>query len=172
MNQTEIVNTLVEVRLPTQDNFLKIVETLTRLGISSRYENKLYQSVHLLCKYKTRYFLCHFKQMFMLDGKPTDLTENDLARLNTIANLLESWGLVEIVNPEQTKHNTVPLSQIKIISHKEKCNWELVAKYTIGNKGKNRDRDVVRDDYKESNYNDDGYRSRKPRYNDDDKWNR
>ena len=133
-DQTEIVNTLVEVRLKSPDDFLVIKETLTRIGVASKHENKLYQSCHILCKYKTRYFITHFKEMFRLDGKPTDFTENDLARRNTIINLLVSWDLIELVDTEKTKAPVVPLRQIKILSHKEKKDWELVAKYTIGRK--------------------------------------
>jgi len=155
MDQDKIVEQFIEVKLPSRDTFLKVVETLTRIGVASRHENKLYQSVHLLCKYKTRYFLCSFKHLFQLDGKSTDITDNDIARLNTIANLLESWGLVEIINPEKTKTNVVPLSQIKIIAHKDKANWELIPKYTIGNKNKTRQRT-----------------SNVTINNDDDRWNR
>lgn len=134
--QNKIVDELVEIRLKSADDFLKVRETLTRIGIASRYQKKLFQSCHILCKQKTRYFICHFKELFRLDGKPTDFTENDIARRNTVANLLASWGLIELVDSKKTEAPVVPLSQIKILSFKEKGEWELVAKYTIGSKKK------------------------------------
>ena len=128
------VENLVEVTLNKPDDFLKIRETLTRIGIAAKKENVLYQSCHILHK-QGRYYIIHFKQLFELDGKPTDIIENDLARVNTIANLLAEWGLLNIVNPEKTTvPSPAPLSQIKIISHKEKNDWQLVAKYNIGHK--------------------------------------
>lgn len=123
----------VEVELPTQDSFLKIKETLTRIGISSRKEKKLYQSCHILHK-KGRYAILHFKELFILDGKQNTFTDEDRARRNTIVNLLEEWELVKIVNPESTKDPVAPLNQIKIISYKEKGDWELAVKYNIGKK--------------------------------------
>lgn len=122
----------VEVSLQQEDDFLKIRETLTRIGVASKKDKILYQSCHILHK-KGRYAIIHFKELFALDGKETDLSENDLARRNAIAKLLEDWGLVTIVNKSQVE-NPPPifLSQIKIISHKEKDEWELVAKYNIG----------------------------------------
>ena len=123
----------VEVELPAQDSFLKIKETLTRIGISSRKEKKLYQSCHILHK-KGRYAILHFKELFILDGKQNTFTDEDRARRNTIVNLLEEWELVKIVNPESTKDPVASLNQIKIIAHKEKADWELAVKYNIGKK--------------------------------------
>ena len=123
----------VEVELPTQDSFLKVKETLTRIGISSRKEKKLYQSCHILHK-KGRYSILHFKELFILDGKHNTLTEEDISRRNTIVNLLEEWKLVKIVDPSKTKDPVASLNQIKIISFKEKNDWELTVKYNIGKK--------------------------------------
>jgi hypothetical protein len=123
----------VEVSLGDQDDFLKVRETLTRIGVSSRKEKVLYQSCHILHK-QGRYFITHFKELFALDGKPSNMTENDIERRNAIAKLLEEWGLVKILNPEIMGNNIAPLHQIKIISFKEKDQWQLVAKYNIGMK--------------------------------------
>jgi hypothetical protein len=123
----------VEVRLPTEDSFLKIKETLTRIGISSRKEKKLYQSCHILHK-KGRYSILHFKELFILDGKHNTFTEEDQARRNTIVNLLEEWELLEIVDKQKTKEPVAGLNQIKIISYKDKGDWELAVKYNIGKK--------------------------------------
>jgi hypothetical protein len=123
----------IEITLPTQDSFLKIKETLTRIGISSRKEKKLYQSCHILHK-QGRYAILHFKELFILDGKKDTFVEEDNARRNTIVNLLEEWGLVNIVNTEKAQDPIAPLNQIKILSHKEKDNWILEAKYNIGKK--------------------------------------
>jgi len=123
----------IEVELPTQDSFLKVKETLTRIGISSRKEKKLYQSCHILHK-KGRYSILHFKELFILDGKHNTLTEEDISRRNTIVNLLEEWELVKIVDPSKTKDPVASLNQIKIISFKEKNDWELTVKYNIGKK--------------------------------------
>ena len=114
----------IEITLPTQDSFLKIKETLTRIGISSRKEKKLYQSCHILHK-QGRYAILHFKELFILDGKKDTFVEEDNARRNTIVNLLEEWGLVNIVNTEKAQDPIAPLNQIKILSHKEKDNWIL-----------------------------------------------
>ncbi|MGY8864511.1 MAG: translational repressor RegA [Methylophagaceae bacterium] len=122
-----------EVELPTQDSFLKVKETLTRIGISSRKEKKLYQSCHILHK-KGRYAILHFKELFILDGKHNTLTEEDIARRNTIVNLLEEWELVKTVDPTKTADPVASLNQIKIISFKEKGEWELSVKYNIGKK--------------------------------------
>jgi hypothetical protein len=123
---------MLEVTLSEPDDFLKVRETLTRIGVASRKEtNKLYQSCHILHK-QGRYFIVHFKELFLLDGKPSNLTVNDLQRRNTISTLLSDWGLVSIVNPDQAK-DKAPLRQIKIIPHREKANWELLPKYNIGN---------------------------------------
>ena len=123
----------IEVRLPTEDSFLKIKETLTRIGISSRKEKKLYQSCHILHK-KGRYSILHFKELFILDGKHNTFPEEDQARRNTIVNLLEEWELLEIVDKEKTKEPVAGLNQIKIISYKDKGDWELAVKYNIGKK--------------------------------------
>jgi len=121
---------MLEVTLREPDDFLKVRETLTRIGVASRRENKLFQSCHILHK-QGRYFIVHFKELFLLDGKPSNLMKNDLGRRNTIVTLLSDWGLVEPVNPEQLK-DTAPLRQIKIISYRDKDEWELCAKYNIG----------------------------------------
>ncbi len=125
----------IEVGLEEQDDFLKVRETLTRIGVSSRKERVLYQSCHILHK-QGRYYIVHFKELFALDGKPSNLTENDVQRKNAIANLLEEWGLVKILNPKLIEDNLAPIHQIKIISFKEKDDWELVPKYNIGKKEK------------------------------------
>ena len=122
---------MVEVSLREPDDFLKVRETLTRIGVASRRENKLFQSCHILHK-QGRYFIVHFKELFLLDGKPSNLMENDLLRRNTIVMLLSDWGLVEPVNTSQMA-DTAPLRQIKIISYREKENWILEPKYCIGN---------------------------------------
>ena len=123
---------MLEISLNEPDDFLKIKETLTRIGVASRRdENTLYQSCHILHK-QGRYFIVHFKELFALDGKPTNLTENDLARRNTITELLSDWGLLTISSPE-TMDEFAPLKQIKIISHRDKGDWILESKYSIGN---------------------------------------
>lgn len=125
----------VEVTLEDEDAFLKVRETLTRIGVSSRKEKVLYQSCHILHK-QGRYVILHFKELFALDGKPSTITDNDLQRRNAIANLLEEWGLVKILKEERDriKDDLAPIHQIKIISFKEKDDWELLSKYTIGKK--------------------------------------
>jgi hypothetical protein len=124
----------VEITLAEKDDFLKCRETLTRIGVASKSSNTLFQSCHILHK-QGRYAIVHFKEMFELDGKETDTSENDLARRNTVVNLLEEWKLVKVVNKEKVKDPApAPLSQIKIISHKQKKDWQLVQKYTIGKK--------------------------------------
>ena len=127
------LNKFVEVKLKQEDDFLKVRETLTRIGVSSRKDKILYQSCHILHK-QGKYYIVHFKELFQLDGKPTDITENDIQRRNAIARLLEEWGLVKVSNPELMGDNIAPLLQIKIISHKEKDEWNLVPKYNIGKK--------------------------------------
>lgn len=127
---------MVEVTLREPDDFLKVRETLTRIGVASRRENKLFQSCHILHK-QGRYFIVHFKELFLLDGKPSNLMENDLFRRNTIVTLLSDWGLLDVVNEGQMV-DTAPLRQIKIISHRDKSNWILEPKYCIGNTGKGR----------------------------------
>ena len=129
------VDDLVEIELFEDDDFLKIKETLTRIGVSSRKEKKLYQSCHILHK-RGKYYIVHFKELFALDGLPSNMDDNDIARRNTIANLLEDWELLEIVEPEQTEEPVASIAQIKIISHKEKGDWELCPKYHIGNRRK------------------------------------
>lgn len=129
------VETLLEVRLKKEDDFLKVRETLTRIGVASRKEKRLFQSCHILHK-RGKYYIVHFKELFALDGKPTDFDDSDLGRRNTITNLLAEWGLVEIVFPAKTIEPVAPLSQIKVISYSERSDWELVAKYNIGNKKK------------------------------------
>ena len=123
----------IEVSLGEQDDFLKVRETLTRIGVSSRKEKVLYQSCHILHK-QGKYYIVHFKELFALDGKPSNLTENDIQRRNAISNLLEEWGLVKILNKSLMKDNIAPLHQIKIISFKEKDEWQLITKYNIGKK--------------------------------------
>ncbi len=122
---------MLEVSLNEPDDFLKIRETLTRIGVASRKDQKLFQSCHILHK-QGRYFIVHFKELFLLDGKPSNLLENDIERRNTITTLLADWGLVSIVNPEKAK-GIAPLRQIKVIPFKEKSQWELCPKYNIGN---------------------------------------
>jgi hypothetical protein len=128
------ITDLVEVTLNEQDDFLKVRETLTRIGVASKKEQILYQSCHILHK-RGQYYIVHFKELFALDGKPTDITENDLSRRNAIVKLLQDWGLVTVVKNQQIE-NPPPifLSQIKILSHKEKDGWQLVPKYNIGKK--------------------------------------
>jgi len=123
---------MLEITLNEPDDFLKVRETLTRIGVASRKENKLFQSCHILHK-QGRYFIVHFKELFLLDGKKSNLEENDLLRRNTITQLLSDWGLVTVSKKSQIKEQA-PLRQIKIISHKEKDQWELCPKYNIGNK--------------------------------------
>lgn len=128
-----LIENLVEIELPNDESFLKVKETLTRIGIASRKDRKLYQSCHILHK-QGKYYLIHFKELFMLDGKIDNFSDEDKARRNTIANLLEEWDLLTIVNPEKTEDPVAPMSQIKILPFKEKDNWELVTKYNIGKK--------------------------------------
>ena len=121
---------MIEVTLKEPDDFLKVRETLSRIGVASRKERKLYQSCHILHK-QGRYYIVHFKELFALDGKDTNITENDVSRRNSIANLLGDWGLIEILGSAEPK---APLSQIKVISFKEKGEWTLETKYNIGKK--------------------------------------
>jgi len=123
---------MLEIILNEPDDFLKVRETLTRIGVASRKENKLYQSCHILHK-QGRYFIVHFKELFLLDGKPSNLVDNDIQRRNTIVTLLSDWGLITPVNAQEAK-DTALLRQIKIISFKDKDQWELCPKYNIGNK--------------------------------------
>ena len=133
---------MVECTLKEPDDFLKIRETLTRIGVASRKDKTLFQSCHILHK-QGRYYIVHFKELFALDGKPTNFSENDQARRNTIANLLAEWGLILLVDSERTSELIVPLNQLKILAYKEKEEWTLTAKYNIGNK-------KVTDDYSEN----------------------
>jgi hypothetical protein len=128
-----LIDTLVEITLPNAETFLKVKETLTRIGIASRKDKKLYQSCHILHK-QGKYYIVHFKELFMLDGKLNNFDDEDKGRRNTIANLLEEWGLVSVVNPEMVEDPIAEISQIKILAHSEKGEWELVAKYSIGKK--------------------------------------
>jgi hypothetical protein len=127
------LDSLVEVKLVNEDDFLKVRETLTRIGVASKKDQKIYQSCHILHK-QGRYYIVHFKELFALDGKPTDISEDDLSRRNTIANLMAEWGLVELIDSSKSAAPVAPLSQIKVLSYKEKDQWELVAKYNIGRK--------------------------------------
>jgi hypothetical protein len=143
-----IESCLLEIKLEKPEDFLKIKETLTRIGISSRKNpNTLFQSCHILHKKipidknnpsirESKYFICHFKELFVLDGKPSTLTDEDIVRRNKIAKMLQSWSLVKIVNPEILKETESEDASIKIISHKDKKNWNLVPKYNIGNESK------------------------------------
>lgn len=127
------VDDLLEVTLIKSDDFLKIKETLTRIGVSSKKDKKLYQSCHILHK-KGKYYIVHFKELFSLDGLPSDIDENDIGRRNSIAKLLEEWQLLKIVNSDKVKSLIIPINQFKILSHKEKHEWELCPKYHIGKK--------------------------------------
>lgn len=127
------LNLLVEVRLKNSEDFLKVKETLSRIGLASKKDNTLYQSCHILHK-QGRYYIVHFKELFLLDGKQADLTEQDIGRRNRIAALLDEWELIEVVDYDSLQNNMVPLNQVKIIPHKDKANWNLVTKYTIGNR--------------------------------------
>ena len=123
---------MLEVQLKEPDDFLKVRETLTRIGVASRKDKKLFQSCHILHK-QGRYFIVHFKELFALDGKFSNFSENDLERRNTIAQLLGDWGLITILNNEEAE-NKAPLSQIKVLAFKDKSDWDLQAKYNIGKK--------------------------------------
>jgi hypothetical protein len=125
----------VEVTLPDPDSFLKVRETLSRIGVASKKEKILYQSCHILHK-QGKYYIVHFKQLFLLDGKSSDFSDEDRGRLNTIANLLDEWELVSLVDVDKSREPVAPLSLIKIIPYKEKSEWNLVTKYNIGKKRK------------------------------------
>jgi len=127
------ISQLVEVRLKNTEDFLKIRETLSRIGLASKKDNTLYQSCHILHK-QGKYYIVHFKELFMLDGKESNFSEGDIARRNRIANLLEEWELLEVVDPQKIQEPQSPLNQIKIIPFRDKNKWNLVTKYTIGNK--------------------------------------
>jgi hypothetical protein len=127
------LETLVEVKLNIDEDFLKVRETLSRIGVASKKDKVLYQSCHILHK-QGLYYIVHFKELFALDGKPSNFAEEDIARRNTISNLLAEWGLVTLVEKEKTSAPVAPMSQIKIIPYKEKNEWSLVTKYNIGRK--------------------------------------
>ncbi len=130
---TITIDQMIEVTLDQQDDFLKVRETLTRIGIASRKDQTLYQSCHVLHK-QGKYYIVHFKELFALDGKPVNFDQADVARRNTIANLLSDWGLIKLVDADKSVDPVAPMSQIKIIPHKDKSEWTLEAKYTIGRK--------------------------------------
>jgi len=123
---------MLEVSLKEPDDFLKVRETLTRIGVASRKDKKLFQSCHILHK-QGRYFIVHFKELFALDGKPSNLSDNDIQRRNTITQLLADWGLISMISPD-VANDKAPLSQIKVIAFKDKANWTLETKYNIGKK--------------------------------------
>ena len=127
------IGEMVEIILKESDDFLKVKETLTRIGVASRKEKTLYQSCHILHK-QSKYYIVHFQELFALDGKPYNFSDTDIARRNTIANLLEEWNLVKLVDVEKTKDPTLPLNQLKILSFSEKEEWTLTPKYNIGKK--------------------------------------
>lgn len=131
----DFLETLIEVRLKKPDDFLKVRETLTRIGVASRHEKILFQSCHILHK-RQRYYIVHFKELFKLDGKKADITEDDISRRNAIANILSEWGLVELVDAKKSQEPVCSISQIKILPFKEKGDWKLEAKYNIGNSKK------------------------------------
>jgi hypothetical protein len=128
-----LLDTLLEVSIAEEEDFLKIKETLTRIGVASKKEKKLYQSCHILHK-RGRYYIVHFKELFLLDGKHSDFSDEDKARRNSIANLLEEWNLVKILDADKFKEPMAPMSHIKILPHKEKSEWILESKYSIGSK--------------------------------------
>lgn len=129
----DILSAMVEVQLKQPDDFLKVRETLTRIGIASKNNKTLYQSCHILHK-RGRYYIPHFKELFLLDGKEANITEDDVARRNTIANLLAQWGLVVLCDPQKSADPVMPVNQIKIIPFAEKNEWTLVQKYSLGKK--------------------------------------
>ena len=127
------IEELLEVRLKNEDDFLKVKETLTRIGVASRKEKTLYQSCHILHK-RGKYYIVHFKELFKLDGKPSTLSESDIAKRNLIVEMLEEWGLLKIVDKSKTQDPKAKINQIKILPHKDKKDWKLEEKYTIGKK--------------------------------------
>jgi len=132
MDETDLIQDLVEITFPEKDDFLKIRETLSRIGVASRKEKELFQSCHILHK-KGKYYIVHFKELFKLDGKQTNFDESDMGRRNTIVDLLRQWNLVKVLNPQQILDPRAPLSQIKVMPYKEKNEWKLTQKYSIGN---------------------------------------
>jgi hypothetical protein len=127
----ESVKDLVEITFPEKDDFLKIRETLSRIGVASRKEKELFQSCHILHK-RGKYYIVHFKELFKLDGKQSNFDESDVARRNTIIDLLRQWSLVKVLDPKRIEEPRAPLSQIKVIPYKEKQQWKLTQKYSIG----------------------------------------
>ena len=127
----ESVKDLVEITFPERDDFLKIRETLSRIGVASRKEKELFQSCHILHK-RGKYYIVHFKELFKLDGKQSNFDESDVARRNTIIDLLRQWSLVKVLDPKRIEEPRAPLSQIKVIPYKEKQQWKLTQKYSIG----------------------------------------
>ena len=127
----ESVKDLVEITFPEKDDFLKIRETLSRIGVASRKEKELFQSCHILHK-RGKYYIVHFKELFKLDGKQSNFDESDIARRNTIVDLLRQWNLVKVLDPKRIEEPRAPLSQIKVIPYKEKNQWKLTQKYSIG----------------------------------------
>lgn len=132
----ELLDTLIEVRIGEEEDFLKIKETLTRIGVASRKEKKLYQSCHIFHK-QGKYYIVHFKEMFAIDGKPSNFSDEDKGRRNKIIELLQDWGLLKVIESDKIKDPLASMSQIKIISHKEKHEWTLEAKYNMGRKKTN-----------------------------------
>ena len=135
------IENLVEVTLNSPDDFLKVRETLTRIGVASKKTNTLFQSCHILHKRdkdtkQSKYYIVHFKELFKLDGKPTEITEDDIARRNTIANILAEWKLINLVDKQKSASPVAPISAIKIVAFKDKSSWKLEPKYNIGNKKK------------------------------------
>lgn len=128
-----LIENFIEIRLGEEDDFLKVRETLTRIGVASRKDNVLYQSCHILHK-QGKYYLVHFKELFALDGKESNFSEEDKGRRNSIAKLLQDWGLIKVVDEDRILDPVAPMSQIKILPHKEKKDWLLTAKYNIGRK--------------------------------------
>ena len=128
-----IIDSLVEVKIAEEQDFLKIKETLTRIGVASVKQKKLWQSCHILHK-QGRYYIVHFKELFVLDGKTSNLSEEDLGRRNTIIRLLQEWGLVQVLDASKIKEPTISLNMLKVLPFKEKAEWELIAKYNIGKK--------------------------------------
>ncbi len=129
----ELINDFVEIRLKSPDDFLKIKETLTRIGVASRKDKRLFQSCHILHK-RQRYYITHFKELFMLDGKVADFSDDDRGRRNTIVNLLAEWGLLEVIDENKVQTPVAPLSSMKVLSYKVKHEWALESKYTVGRK--------------------------------------
>jgi len=139
MDIEEIIENLVEVELILPDNFLKIKESLTRIGVSSKHKKTLYQSCHILHK-RGKYYIVNFKELFKLDGKPSNIDETDIRRRNTIVRLLSDWKLLSVVRPDQIQ-DQLPMNQIKVLSFKEKGEWELIEKYSIGKFHSNKEED-------------------------------